>query len=112
MVSDTGATLSAFLTSDPSLLTGRVSYAVFHLPNGAVAPATTVKKLLHDVRAPARDVNIVPSLVGNPLLSTSKFAEACYMAIYNKDKVNFYARATPNSRSWQLQFSKDGDAPA
>jgi hypothetical protein len=90
-VSNTGATLSAFLTSDPSLPTGHVSSVVFHLPNGAVAPATTVNKLLHDIQAaPARDVNIVPSLVGNSLLSTSKFAEAGYTAIYDKNKVNFY----------------------
>jgi hypothetical protein len=94
-VSNTGATLSAFLTSDPSLPTGRVSSTIFHLPNGALAKATAVNKLLHDVQVPARDVNIVPSLVGNSLLSTSKFAEAGYMAIYDKEKVNFYdARTT------------------
>jgi hypothetical protein len=93
-VSNTVATLSAFLTSDPSLPTGHVSSAVFHLPNGAVAPATTVNKLLHDVHVSARDVNIVPLLVGNSLLSTSKFAEAGYTTIYDKDKVNFYNTST------------------
>jgi hypothetical protein len=93
-VSNDGATLSAFLTSDPSLPTERISSAVFHLPNGAIAPATTVNKLLHAVCAPVRDVNIVPSLVGNSLLSTSKFAEAGYLAIYNKDEVNFYNTRT------------------
>ncbi len=42
-VSDTtGATSSAFLKEDPSIPTGSVSSAIFHLPNGAVAPATTV----------------------------------------------------------------------
>ncbi len=94
LVSNTGATLSAFLRSDPSLPTGRVSSVVFHLPNGAVAPAPTVNKLLHDVQAPTRDVNIVPSLVGNSLLSTSKFAKAGYTVIYDKDKVNFYNACT------------------
>jgi hypothetical protein len=93
-VSNTGATLSAFLTSDPSLPTGHVSSTVFHLPNSAIAPATTVNKLLHDVCAPTQDVNIVPSLVGNSLLSTSKFAKAGYTAIYNKDKANFYDTRT------------------
>jgi hypothetical protein len=93
-VSDTGAMLSAFLTSDPSLPTGCVSSAVFHLPNGAVAPETTINKLLHYARAPARDVNIVPSLVGNLLLITRKFAEAGYTAIYDKDDVNFYDACT------------------
>ncbi len=43
-VSNTGATSSAFLTSDPSPPTGRVSSTVFHLPNGAIAPATTYKR--------------------------------------------------------------------
>jgi hypothetical protein len=89
-VSNTSATSSTFLTSDPSLPTGRVSSAVFHLPNGAVPLATTINKLLQDVRVPTRDVNIVPSLVGNSLLSTSKFAKAGYTAIYDKDEVNFY----------------------
>jgi hypothetical protein len=93
-VSNTGATSSAFLTSDPSLPTGRVSSAVFHLPNGAIAPATNINKLLHDVCVPAQDVNIVPSLVSNSLLSTSKFTKAGYSAIYDKDKVNFYDTRT------------------
>ncbi len=88
-VSNTGATLSAFLTSDPSIPTGRVSSAVFHLLNRAVAPETTINKFLRDVQAPTWDVNIVPSLIGNLLLSTRKFAEAGYTAIYDKDKVNF-----------------------
>jgi hypothetical protein len=101
-VSNTGATSSAFLTLDPSLPTGRISSAVFHLPNDAVAPATTVNKLLHDVRTPARDVNIVPSLVGNSLLSTSKFAKAGYTAIYSKDEVNFY-----NTRTTKITVSAD-----
>jgi hypothetical protein len=70
-VSDTGATSSAFPKEDPSIPTGRVSSAIFHLPNGALAPATTLTKLLHNVQAPAQDVNIVPSLVENSLLSTS-----------------------------------------
>ena len=93
-VSDTGATSSAFLKEDPSIPTGCVSSAVFHLPNGAVAPATTVNKLLHNVRSPARNVNIVPSLVENSLLSTSKFADAGYTAIYDENEVNFYDAKT------------------
>jgi hypothetical protein len=90
----TGATSSAFLKEDPSIPTGRVSSVVFHLPNGAVAPATTVNKLLHNVRAPARDVNIVSSLVKNSLLSTSKFADAGYTAIYDKNEVYFFDAKT------------------
>jgi hypothetical protein len=101
-VSGTGATLSAFLTSDPSLPTGRVSSKVFHLPNGTIAPATTINKLLQDIRVPAQDINIVPSLVGNSLLSTSKFAKAGYSAIYNIDEVNFY-----DTRTTKIMFLMD-----
>jgi hypothetical protein len=94
-VSDTGATLSAFLKKDPSRTTGKLSTTVFHLPDGAIAPATTRNKLLHNVHEPAHSVNIVPALVENSLLSTNKFAKAGYTIIYDKDGVNFYdARTT------------------
>jgi uncharacterized protein YprB with RNaseH-like and TPR domain len=93
-VSNTDATLSAFLKEDPSIPTGRVSSAVFHLLKGAVAPATTVNKLLHNVHAPARDVNIVPSLVKKSLLSTSKFTNVGNTAIYEEDEVNFFDTKT------------------
>ncbi len=94
-VSDTGATSSAFLKKDPSRAMGDLSTTVFHLPDGAIASATTRNKLLHNVREPARSVNIVPGLVENSLLSTNKFAKAGYTVIYDKDEVNFYdARTT------------------
>ena len=70
-VSDTGATLSAFLKKDPSGAMGELSTTIFHLPNGAIAPATTRNKLLHNVREPAHSVNIVSTLVENSLLSTN-----------------------------------------
>jgi hypothetical protein len=64
--------------------------AVFHLPNGAIAPATTINQIHHGVRVPVHKVNIILSLVGHSLLSTSKFAAAGYTVIYDKDEVNFY----------------------
>jgi hypothetical protein len=94
-VSDTGATSSAFLKKDPSRPTGELSTTVFDLPNGAIAPATTRNKLLHNMHEPDRSVNIVPALVENSLLSTNKFPKAGYTIIYDKDEVNFYdARTT------------------
>ena len=89
-VSNMGATSSAFLALDPSLPTGCMSMAVFHLPNGTIAPVTTINQIHHNVHAPVREVNMDPSLVGHSLLSTSKFATAGYTAIYNQDEVNFY----------------------
>ncbi len=97
-VSDTGATLSAFLKKDPSPATGKLSTTVFHLPNDAIAPATTRNKLVHNVCEPARSINIIPALVKNSLLSTNKFAEAGYNVIYDKDELNYYGTRTTKIR--------------
>jgi len=64
-ISDTGATSHALLPSAPSIPTGICSTVVFHLPNGTMAPVTTINKLHHNVREPARSANIVPTLSTN-----------------------------------------------
>ena len=93
-VSDTGATSHALLPSAPSIPTGKQSDVVFHLPNGATAPATTINKLHHQVREPARSANIVPDLATNSLMSTSKFVDAGYTVVYDDKEVNYYEKAT------------------
>ncbi len=93
-ISNTAAISNAFLPSAPMLPTGTVSTAVFHLPNGATAAATMILNLHHNLREPACSVNIVPSLVGNSLLSTVKMVEAGYTAIYDDKEVNFYNTVT------------------
>jgi hypothetical protein len=92
------------------LPTGTMPTAVFHLPNGATAAATMIHKLHHNLREPARSINIVPCLVGNSLLSTVKMVEAGYTAIYDDKEVNFYDTLTTKSRYWQMQSSKGGNA--
>jgi hypothetical protein len=94
VVSDTAAISNAFLPSAPTLPTGTVSTAMFHLPNEAAAAATMIHKLHHNLREPTCSVNIVPSLVGNSLLSNVKMVEAGYTAIYDDKEVNFYDTAT------------------
>jgi hypothetical protein len=93
-VSNTGATSYALLPSAPLIPMGEWSQVVFNLPNGATAAATTINKLHLNVRKPARSVNIVPALVENSLLSTNKFVEAGYTAIYNAEEVNFCGART------------------
>ncbi len=63
---------------------------MFHLPNGTHAKATGLKQLIHKVRQPARDVHIGPSITENSLVSTSKFANAGYTTVFEKDKVTIY----------------------
>ena len=67
---------------------------MFHLPDGATAAATKIHKLHHKLCEPAHTINIVPSLVGNSLLSTVKMVQAGYTAIYNDSEVNFYISTT------------------
>ena len=100
-VINTGATSHAFLPSAPLIPTNTISMAVFHLPDGAMAAATKIYKLHHKLHEPAHTVNIVPSLVGNSLLSTVKMVQAGYTAIYNNSKVNFY-----NSTTAKISVSK------
>jgi hypothetical protein len=93
-VSDTGTTLLALHPSAPSILTGIWSKVTFHLTNRTMAVASTVNKLLHNVREPAQSANIVTNLANNFLLSTSKFVDAGYTAVYDNKEVNYYEKAT------------------
>jgi hypothetical protein len=88
-VSDTGATSTTGATHDPFEETTTLSSKVFILPTGSTATATKLAKLLHNVRAPANMVDIVPTLA-QTLLSGSKFADAGYTAVYDIKEVNFY----------------------
>jgi hypothetical protein len=67
---------------------------VFHLPDGTTAAASTVNKLLHNKREPARSANIVPTLANNSLISTSKFVNAGYTVVYDNKEGNYYKKAT------------------
>jgi hypothetical protein len=113
-VSNTRATLHALLSLAPSIPTGIPSKVVFHLPDGTTAVASTVNKLLHNIREPAQSTNIVPTLAINSLISTSKFVDTGYTVVYNDKKVNYYEKATTKIivledavlRGWQCPCDK------
>ena len=88
-ISDTNDTSTAGTLHDPFHATTVPSTKVFLLPTGGTAHATHLSQLLLDVRAPANQVDIIPNLT-QTLLSGSKFANAGYTAVYDKDEVNFY----------------------
>jgi hypothetical protein len=122
-VSNTSATSHALLPLAPSIPTGIRSKIVFHLPDRTTAAASTVNKLLHDVREPARSANIVPTLANNSLISTSKFVDAEYTVVYNNKEVNYYMNANakiimsedavlqgwqcPCNKLWRIPFVPD-----
>ena len=91
-VSDTGATSSAGLSSDPASFCATVqrSTNIFRLPNGSAAPDSEVRLLRQPLREPARTIGMVPSLRGASLLSTSKLANSGYVTVYDGDEVNVY----------------------
>jgi hypothetical protein len=94
VVSDTAATSSAFLPSAPTIPTGTMLTAMFHLSDGDTVAATMIHKLHHNLQDPVCSVNIVPSFVGNSLLSTVKMVKAGYTTIYDDKEVNFYNSTT------------------
>lgn len=87
---DTACTLSAGKPGDPFLPTNKKSTKVFALADDHPTPASMVAKLYHEVREPARTVDIVPALGRNSLLSGGKFAEAGYVSICDDKEVNIY----------------------
>ena len=86
-VMDSGATSSCGLTDDPFLQTNEPSGKIFYQPDGTKVPASNKAKLMHEVREPARTVDMVPDLKNNSLLSTSKFADAGYITVLYPDAV-------------------------
>ena len=91
--SDSGATASALKVTAPTIATGTKSYATFGGAFGDLAEATTINKLHHNIREPARSAHIVPK-VTDSLLSTGKFADANYITVYDKNEVNYYDATT------------------
>jgi hypothetical protein len=75
------------------------------------ATATTVIKLHHKLHEPARSVQIVPQ-VQNSLFSTSKVVNADYIAIYDKEEVNFYDAKTTRITVSEEAVLKGWQCPA
>ena len=89
-VSDSGATSTAGRPQDPFIKSNIPSNKNFHMPTGGTARASRTAKLHHQLREPARTVDIVPSLTDNTLISTGKFADANYFTVYDDKEVNIY----------------------
>ena len=105
-VSNTGATSHALLPTAPSIQTGQRSTVGFHLPNGATASATTVNKLHHIVREPARSANIVPDLATNSLMSQDTLSSTMTR------KSIIMKKTQPKSLYQKKQSSGGGDVHA
>jgi hypothetical protein len=110
-ISNTGATASAFKPLDPSVPTGIQSTATFGGAFGKQATATTMNKLHHKLCKHARSIHILPQ-VQNSLLSTSKVVDADYIAIYDKEEINFYDAKTTKITILEEAVLKGWQCPA
>jgi hypothetical protein len=90
IVADSAAMSSVGTPTAPLIPTGRISNKIFQLSTRTRTAATTVSKLLHDIRQPAKDVHIVPSIESNSLLSMAKFSKAGYITVFDNKEVNIY----------------------
>ena len=68
-VFDTGATSSCGRTGNKFQPTTQKPHKIFHIPTGETITASTQAKLYHDVREPAKTVDMVPQLQHNSLIS-------------------------------------------
>jgi hypothetical protein len=96
IVVDSGATSRCIRTTDASyvqVLSER-SPKTFINANGTASQAGNKAKLLYDLREPANDVDMVPNLAMNSLLSTSKLADASYVTVFTKDEVKVFDTET------------------
>ena len=89
-VFDTGATSTCGMVGDDFEETEEKSSKVFHMPTGETTPASTISKLHHGVREPAKTVDMVPALKHNSLISGPKFADANYVTVLTPTEVLIY----------------------
>ena len=89
-VADSGASSNVGTKDDPCPRTGKPSNKVFILPGGQTVASTEMATYPFTVRAPASEIHITPGITSNSLLSTSKYAEADYITIFDKEQVNVY----------------------
>ena len=89
-VADSGASSNVGTKDDPCPRTGIPSNKVFILPSGQTVASTEMATYPFTVRAPASKIHITPGITSNSLLSTSKYAEADYITIFDKEQVNVY----------------------
>jgi hypothetical protein len=89
-VADSGASSNVGTIDDPCPRTSKPSNKVFILPGGQTVASTEMATYPFTVRAPASEIHITPGITSNSLLSTSKYAEADYITIFNKEQVNVY----------------------
>ena len=100
---------------EPYIPTGIKSNKISHMPNGGTVTSSDVFKIEHELRDPARTVDMVTDLVESSLLITSNLSSAGYIKIYDGKEVNIYESNTeeavlkgwrcPKSTLWRIPLT-------
>ena len=89
-VFDTGTTSSGGRTREIFYPTTKISYKTFHMPTSETTAANTQAELFHDVREPAKTVDVVTQLQHNSLISGGKSADVNYITVLTPTEVLIY----------------------
>ena len=95
---------------NPFVDTGRTSDKIFQYAGGGLAPASVIKELPMEVRAPANEVHVVPGIKNN-LLSTSKFVDANYAWVFDNDVVSIYDKNNTEIKTTRAAVLKGWRSP-
>ena len=119
---DTACTSHAEMVEDPFIQTNKPSTKIFALADGHATAGSNVEKLHHNVREPARTVDMVPAFKENSLLSGGNFSQAGYVTVCDDKKMSLYEIKTakitvseeavltrwrcPTSNMWRIPLVK------
>ena len=86
------------------------SYKIFEMTNGHLTEATEVKLIQRELKDPTRDIHIIPGIMMNSLLSTSKCTDTNYITVLMKKRLIYMMQLTLKLK-WKMgKFSEGGDA--
>jgi hypothetical protein len=96
IVPDSGATSTCIRKEDEEFvkILNENSPKRFQNANGTISEAGKKARLPFEMRHPATDADTVPDIANNPLLSTSKTADANYVTVFTKDDVRVFDAET------------------
>ena len=90
MVADLGTTSGVERPENPLLRTRKLSSIFFACANGGLTKSTEVAQVEHDLRPPARKMNVSPSITSASLAGTGKYADADYATVFLKHSVEVF----------------------
>jgi hypothetical protein len=104
IIADSAATSHVGTKHDPFIPMGRTSKKIFQLPNRTRTAASTISELTHNVRQPAKDVHIVPTIKTNSLLSTANLPQLDTSPFLMTKRWTFMTRKTQRERCQEQQY--------